>query len=80
MVKLKNGFHLKDLERIFSLREYKQKTMHKNGIIFEYWTTVNNEISQETVLEPLIFKLYINVFSEKMKSVEDLQFSHDTCI
>ena len=44
-----------------------RKECVKNGIEDSNWVTINHGVPQVTVLGPLIFIMYINDFSEKMK-------------
>ena len=45
------------------------------------WTIINHGVPQGTVLEPLVFILYVNEFGEEIgKSSNVLQFADDTAI
>ena len=52
----------------------------KSGTICSDWTTINDGVTQGTVVGLIIFIVYIDDISEKLKSKEVLQFADDTCI
>ena len=52
----------------------------KLGIDLSHKITINHGVPQKTVLGPLIFLLYVNDFSEKLKGKNDIQFADDTRI
>ena len=76
----KYGFNTESIAMLESFLCNKKQCV-KNGIENLNWVTINQGVTQGTVLGPLIFVVYIINFSEKMKKREDaLQFADDTCI
>ena len=58
-----------------------RKQCVRNGIVESDWTIINHSAPQGTVIEPLVFILYVNNFGEKIgKSSNVLQIADDTAI
>ena len=58
-----------------------RKQCVRNGIVESDWTIINHGLPQCTVLEPLVFTLYVYDFGEELrKNSSVLQFADDRAI
>ena len=77
--KLKNSISLNHLIYFSNLFSQIEEKGGKLGIYLSDKLTINQDVSQDLVLGPLIILLYVNGFSGKLKGETDVfQFALDT--
>ena len=74
---IKFGFSTESIAMLESVLSNRKQCV-KNGFQYSNWVTINHGVTQGTVLELLIFIMYIIDSPEKMKKEHVLQFAYDT--